>query len=122
MEKKGISIVFSKELDKIIKNSDVLLLDEAIDINRYNNELKSKILLGKNQLYGDFNKVENVLMWNNYIEDLSINNNITYMNDEMLTLLRYFYPKTSYIEFIGEFEHIYLFNNKDKWNLLYNFK
>ncbi len=122
MEKKGISIVFSKELDKIIKYSDVLLVDETIDIAKYSSYLKDKIVLGKSQIDGSFCKVEDVLLWNDYIEDLSLNNNIALMNDELLVILRYFNIELSYKEFIKKLNHIYLYNSKEKWNMLYNFR
>ncbi|HYF81889.1 MAG TPA: hypothetical protein VEB00_02515 [Clostridia bacterium] len=108
MAEKGISAVFTKDLDRAISQSDIILADDSVDLEPYQTELTGKILVGDNSATGNFEKISQVLLWNDRLEGLSEDNTLVCFNDEMLGILRHFYKERSLIGFIKRFPYLYI--------------
>jgi hypothetical protein len=108
MAEKGISAVFTKDLDRAISQSDVILADDSADLEPYQTGLSGKILVGGNSATGNFDKISQVLLWCDSLEGLAQDNTLICFNDEMLGILRHFYKERSLIGFIKRYPYIYV--------------
>lgn len=111
MKEKGISIIFTKDIQKLIDNSEVIITDEKIYLEEYKNRLKGKILLGTNSFEGQFLNIEKVWMWCCDLETNEDKEIIRQFNDELLCLLREYYSKEKAIDFIKRLQYIYLLDS-----------
>lgn len=106
MEKKGVSIVFSKNIIDLISNSTILVIDEVIDLNEYKELFNNKILIGKSKMCA-IKSINNVILWS---EALKINKSdcieVLY-NDEILAIMRYYNMNLDIIDFIKRLPYIY---------------
>ena len=62
MSERGISAVFTKDLDRAISQCDIIAADGSIGLEAYKSRLDGKILIGNNTVSGDFEKIEKVLL------------------------------------------------------------
>ena len=107
MSEKGISAVFTKDLDMGISQCDIILADDSADLEAYKPRLYGKILIGDNSVVGDFEKIDKVLLWYESLEGLPEDNVFIRFNDELLGILRHFYKGKNSIDFIRRFPYIY---------------
>ncbi len=114
MNEKGISTVFTKDICKIIDNSEVIITDEKISLEAYKNKLQGKILLGTNSFEGQFLNIEEIWMWCCDLETNEDKEIIRQLNDEFLCLLREHYSKEKTIDFIKRLQYIYLLDSNGK--------
>ncbi|MHB1393489.1 MAG: hypothetical protein ACYCYE_10520 [Clostridia bacterium] len=108
MVEKGISAAFTKDLARAISQCDIILADDSVDLEPYQTELSGKILIGDNSVTGDFEKISQVLLWNDRLEGLSNDNILICFNDEMLGILRHFYRERSLTGFIKSYPYIFV--------------
>lgn len=108
MAEKGISSVFTKKLGRIIRECEILYVDESIALNEYKSELEGKLIIGNNPIEGDFIKIHDVLLWFEELENFTQDNPYVGYNDEILAILRHFYKDKNRIGFIRRFPHIYM--------------
>lgn len=108
MSERGISAVFTKDLDWAISQCDIIAADGSIELDAYKSRLDGKILIGDNTVSGNFEKIEKVLLWYESMEGFSEDNGIIRFNDELLGILRHFYKERSIIDFIRRFPYILL--------------
>lgn len=104
---KGIPAIFSKSIDKIISSSQILLVDESIDLTPYKNKIAGKILIGKNSMEGTFIQLDRVLLWHEPLENILEENYAARFNNEILALIYHFYEKEKPIEYLRKFSYIY---------------
>lgn len=111
MEKKGVSIVFSKDINRIILNSSILVVDEAVDLSAYLPLLQDKIILGKNKakLPGS---IDNIILWTEELTKNDFNDKPAIYNDEIIASMRYYFAKLDIIDFIKKLPYIYFNLNK----------
>lgn len=114
MNEKGISIVFTKDIYKIIDNCEVIITDEKINLESYKNSLEGKILLGTNSFEGRFLNIEEVWMWCYDLETSEDKEIIRQFNNEFLCLLREHYNKEKMMDFIKRLQYIYLLDSNGK--------
>lgn len=107
MEKKGVSIVFTRDIEKIIQSSDILSIDEKIDLSLYAAELQHKIILGKS-MDESIKAIYNVTLWFNDLKQEAARDLLVELNDEILSTIRYFNIKLDIIDFIKKLPYIYL--------------
>jgi len=108
MSEKGISAVFTKDLDRAISQCDIVLADNSVEVETNQRGLSGKIFIGDNAAAGNFEKVSQVLLWHESLEGLTEDNSLICFNDEMLGILRHFYRERSSISFIRRFPYIFL--------------
>jgi len=108
MEDKGISAVFSKNLGKIIKECEILYVDENIELAGFEADLPGKVVIGSNQVPPEAVGVKEVLLWYSELRDLSSVNPYVLYNDELLTVFRYFYKDRDIIRFLERLPYIYM--------------
>lgn len=108
MSEKGISAVFTKDLDRAISQCDIVLADSSVGLEANQRQLSGKILIGDNAAAGDFEKISQILLWYDSLEGLNEDNNLICFNDELLGILRHFYRERSSINFIRRFPYIFL--------------
>lgn len=113
MDEKGISAVFTKDLDRAISECDIILADDSVELKEYQFRLPGKILIGSNSLAGNFEKISEVLLWHDSLDGLTEDNSLICFNDEMLAILRHFYREKGAIDFIRRFPYIYLSRNRE---------
>jgi hypothetical protein len=107
MSEKGISAVFTKDLNRAISQSDIILADDSADIEAYKPKMYGKILIGDNPAKGDFEKIDQVLLWYESLKGLPEDDVFIRFNDELLGILRHFYKERNPIDFIRRFPYIY---------------
>ncbi|MEA4849397.1 MAG: hypothetical protein VB106_19355 [Clostridiaceae bacterium] len=107
MSEKGISAVFTKDLNRAISQCDIILADDGADIEAYKPKMYGKILIGDNPAKGDFEKIDQVLLWYESLKDLPEDDVFIRFNDELLGILRHFYKERNPIDFIRRFPYIY---------------
>ncbi|HYE82251.1 MAG TPA: hypothetical protein VEG39_08800 [Clostridia bacterium] len=113
MAEKGISAVFTKDLDRAISQCDIILADDSVKLETIQKELYGKIVVGNNAVSGEFEKVSRVLLWYDSLDNLGEDNVFIRFNDEILGVLRHFYKERSVIAFIKRFPYIYLCRNHE---------
>lgn len=106
MEKKGVSIVFSKNITDIIANSTILVIDEATVLDEYKELLNNKIVIGKNKT-GAIKSINNIILWREEINSNKPDCFEIYYNDEILAIMRYYNMNLDIIDFIKKFPYIY---------------
>jgi hypothetical protein len=106
MGKKGLSIVFSKDIEKIIRGSDILSIDEKVDLYPFVKELSGKIVLGKSN-HPEINSINNIILWHKDLLKESGFDSILNLNDEILSIIRYFNIKLDIIDFIKKLPYIF---------------
>lgn len=107
MVDKGISSVFTKDLGKAISQCEVILADNSVDLQTKQKDLYGKLLIGDNTVSGNFEKVNQVLLWYDNMEQVNRDNVLISCNNELLGVLRHFYRERSTIDFIRRFPYIY---------------
>lgn len=112
MADKGISAAFTKDLNKGISQCEIILADNSVDLQTKQKDLSGKILIGDNAVSGNFEKVNQVLLWYDNMEEMSDDNVVISCNDELLGILWHFYSERSIIDFIRRFPHIYFVRYK----------
>lgn len=112
MAEKGISAVFTKDLEKGISQCDIIAADDTVELQGYLKGLSGKVMLGDNPASGDFEKISQVRLWYNDLESLSEDNAAVCFNDEILGILRRFYKEKSLIDFIKRFPYINMIRNR----------
>lgn len=106
MAEKGISAVFTKDLSKAISKCDIILADDSVELEAYQTELAGKILIGDNSLTGNFEKINQVLLWYDSLAGLAEDSILIRFNDEMLGILRHFYSDRGLAGFIKNYPYI----------------
>ncbi|HWR62622.1 MAG TPA: hypothetical protein VN580_13465 [Clostridia bacterium] len=113
MAEKGISAVFTKDLEKAVAPCEIILADSTVELQGIQAGLAGKILIGDNAVTGDFEKVSRVLLWYEDIGKTVEDSVIACYNNELLGILRYFYKERNVADFIRRFPCIdFLRNNK----------
>lgn len=107
MEKKGISIIFEKDIYKVIESSSVIYTDDKADLKNFANALHNKILIGKNK-DSAIRSIDNITLWTEQLNRNSIGNIPFLYNDEILAVIRYYNSKLDTIEFIKRLPYIYI--------------
>lgn len=106
MKKKGVSIVFTKDIRRIIHSTDILSIDEKAELGSYTDMLKEKLVLGCSSS-ALIRTIKDVILWN---EELNLRDQdsvpILY-NNEILAIIRYNFIKLDIIEFIKLLPYIY---------------
>ncbi|MDD3705574.1 MAG: hypothetical protein PHC45_05885 [Clostridiaceae bacterium] len=105
---RGISAVFTKDLDRAITQCEIIVTDGSVNLEEYKGKLSGKILIGKSTISGDFFIIESVLLWYERLEGFSRDNGIICLNDELLGILKHFYREKNTIDFIRRFPYIML--------------
>lgn len=108
IRQKGISTVFTKDLRLLIEACDVILTDGKISLDGFENDMAGKLLVGKSSATGPFRKIEEVILWNEALDDLTPSNRLVVYNDALLAVARHINAKERYIDFIKRFPYIYL--------------
>jgi hypothetical protein len=106
MEKKGVSIVFSKDIMNILENASIIVIDEAVDLNDHKELLNDKIVIGKSK-ERSIKSINSVILWH---EALNINkaDGLEFIyNDEILAIVRYYNINLDIIDFIKSLPYIY---------------
>ena len=111
MAEKGISAVFTKDLNRAISQCDIILADSSVRLDENQRQLSGKILIGSNVAAGNFEKINRVLLWYRSLEGLEDDNILISFNDELLGIMKYFYGERSSIDFIRKFPYIFLSRN-----------
>lgn len=106
MERKGVSIVFTKEISSIIMNSSIIVIDEGVDLRENAEALKGKIVLGGSK-NGNIKCISNIVLWMEELNKSNPNDLPYAYNDEILVIMRYFDMKLDIIEFIKRLPYIY---------------
>ena len=106
MERKGISIVFTKDKSNVITNSSIIIIDEGVDLQANKEELKDKIILGSNKA-ADIKGISNVILWVEELDKYDPDNIPYVYNDEVLAIMRYFNMKLDIIDFVKTLPYIY---------------
>lgn len=107
MEKKGVSLIFTKEIERIISESDILSIDEKIDLYPYIKQLSNKIVLGEGN-HEDINSINNIALWHKDLAKEPSFETLLNLNDEILSIIRYFYIKLDIIDFIKKLPYIFI--------------
>jgi hypothetical protein len=103
MEKRGISIIFTKDIQRIIKNCEVLAVDEGLCLEGQEESLRGKILLGRWSEGGS-----NIIQWNEEPAAMEQASLPWVYNDEILAIIRYCNLKMEIVDFIQKLPYIYL--------------
>lgn len=107
MSEKGISAVFTKDLDRAVLMSEIILADNSVELESRRKLLSGKILIGSNPVSGNFQKFSQVSLWYDDMEQMTGGNVFFTFNDELLCILRHFYKEKNTIDFIRRFPYIY---------------
>lgn len=107
MTEKGISAVFTKDLDRAIDCCGIILADDSAELEAYKERLAGKILIGNIGLKGDFEKADRILLWYDSPEELGEDDIHITFNDELLAILRHFYREKNVLDFIRRFPYIH---------------
>lgn len=105
MEKKGISLVFTKDIEHIIQSSSILSIDDEVDLEGFEHLLEDKIILGCSKS-DKVKTINNILLWNKEIQELGSDSPVILYNNEMITIMRYYYSKLDIIDFIRKLPYI----------------
>ncbi len=106
MEKKGISIIFTKDIAKIIDASDILSIDDKVDLYAYKDKLQGKIILGKSN-HEDIKGINDIILWHKDLYKDTDFEVLINFNDEILSIIRYFNINLDIIDFIKNLPYIY---------------
>lgn len=113
MAEKGISAVFTKDLEKAVAHCEIILADNTVELQGIQAGLSGKILIGDNAVTGDFEKVNKVLLWDEDIEKTVEDSVIVCYNNELLEILRHFRKERNVADFIRRFPYVN-FSRNDK--------
>lgn len=108
MAEKGISAAFTKDLHRAISQCDIITADAGVELEACKAEMAGKILIGDNPAAGAFEKVGQVLLWYESLENLTEDNAVIRFNDELLEIIRHFYKEKSLLAFLKRFPYIYI--------------
>lgn len=114
MQSKGVSVIFTKELSKLIKGSDVLIVDEGVDFGGCEELLRDKVLLGSNDCFKRTGGFSKVLLWPAPVEEGPAYGYIREYNDELLAVMKYCMKETDYMDFLSLLPYIYVFDGNGK--------
>jgi hypothetical protein len=106
MEKKGVSLIFTKNIDRIIADSRVISIDGEVDLQEYSEELQDRIVLGRAN-DNAIRSIDKVILWG---EELDITDTSSFpiaYNDEILAVMRYYNLNLDIIDFIKKLPYIY---------------
>ncbi|MFZ5354813.1 MAG: hypothetical protein ACOZCL_19100 [Bacillota bacterium] len=103
MEKKGISIVFSGDAQKVIESSDILIVDDKLDLSSYEHQLENKTIISEKAALGSAESITDIFMW----FDGKCGNEqkavIEQYNDELIAIIRFFNKDLHYCDFVSCF-------------------
>ncbi|OGO76763.1 MAG: hypothetical protein A2Y23_05850 [Clostridiales bacterium GWB2_37_7] len=111
MEKKGVSIVFTKDIKSIILYSSIISIDEGVDLREYSPLLQDKILLGKSKT-DIIKSIDNIILWTDELNKVDLDEIPVIYNSEILSIMRYYHIKLDIIDFIKMLPYIYFDPNK----------
>gem|GEM_PF-789432 len=112
MAEKGISAVFTKDLKRAVTESEIIMADNTVELKGLQDRLSGKVLIGNNEMTGDFEKAGRVLLWYESMLELSEESAIIKYNNELLAILRYFCKDKTVVDFLRRFPYIdFLRNN-----------
>jgi hypothetical protein len=106
MEKKGVSIVFSKSIADVIANSTILVIDKMADLNEYKMLLDNKIVIGESKDH-KIKAINSVVLWNNASKINKVDSVEFQYNNEILAIIRYYNMNLDIIDFIKRLPYIY---------------
>ncbi|MDF2892238.1 MAG: hypothetical protein K0R80_2605 [Clostridia bacterium] len=106
MEKKGVSIVFTKDIRSIIKQSTTLGIDEFIDLSAYKELLNNKVIIGKSKDSG-IKSITNIVLWSEALKTHKSDSIPLKYNDEILAIMRYYNINLDILDFIKRLPYIY---------------
>lgn len=106
MEKKGVSIIFTKDITKIIYASDILSIDDKVDLYAYRELLQGKIILGKSS-HKDIESIDDIMLWHKDLYKDTAFKVLINFNDEILSIIRYFNINLDIIDFVKNLPYIY---------------
>jgi hypothetical protein len=106
MEKKGVSVVFTKDITSIIANSRIIVIDDLVDITEYKEQLQNKIIVGKSK-EKTIKSINNVVLWNEALMNYGTESFPLKYNNEILVIMRYYNIKLDIIDFIKRLPYIY---------------
>jgi hypothetical protein len=105
MEKKGVSIVFTKDIKNIITNSSIIYIDEGADLKAHYELLNNKVVIGKS-MEKDIKCIRNITLWSEALKVYGTDNIPLIYNDEILAIMRYYNTKMDIIDFIKRLPYI----------------
>ena len=114
MQSRGVSVIFTKELSKLIKGSDVLIVDDGVDFGVCEELLKDKVLLGSNDCFKRTGGFSNVLLWPAPVEEGPAYSYIREYNNELLAVMKYCMKENDYMDFLSLLPYIYIFDGNGK--------
>jgi hypothetical protein len=106
MSQKGISAAFTKDVTRAISQCDIIIADDNISLDPYQELLQNKVVIGGKSEGGCIKSITRVTLWYESIEDKSTEDPIIRFNNELLGILRHFCKDKSPIEFIRRFRYI----------------
>jgi hypothetical protein len=106
MEKKGVSIVFTKDINNIIVNSSIIIIDEGVDLSQHVTLLQDKVVIGKSKA-DSVKSIDHLVLWTAELNKNDLNHIAANYNDEILVVMRYYYSKLDIIDFIKKLPYIY---------------
>ena len=106
MEKKGVSIIFTKDIKSIIINSTIIAIDEIADLIDYKELLDNKIVVGKSK-EGAIKSINSIILWSEELKTYRTDSIPLIYNDEILAIMRYYNIKLDIIDFIKRLPYIY---------------
>lgn len=113
IKNKGISIVFSKDINKIISDSEIIITDDKIDLQNHADLLSNRLLYGNNPVEGNGIRIHKMFLSNTEIEDFTEANIDVLLMDEMLMILRYFNIEMEISKFVDMLNYKYSYNCKN---------
>ena len=108
LNRKGISAVVSRDMDVIVRNSEVVVIDDKLDLSSCSHNLKQKLALGENKALNYGNAIKEAIAWNEGIKNNPLRELYERYNRELLAILRHHHPDIDYREFVKCFKYIYL--------------
>lgn len=106
MEKKGVSIIYTKDISKLICASDIIFTDEKVDLYAYREQLKGKIILGKSR-HEEIKSIDEIILWYRALDEDTAFKALKNFNDEILSIIRYFNINLDIIDFVKKLPYIY---------------
>jgi hypothetical protein len=106
MENKGVSIVFTKDIRSIIKQSTTLGIDEFIDLSGYKELLNNKVIIGKSN-DSSIKSITNIVLWSEALKIHKSDSIPLKYNDEILAIMRYYNINLDILDFIKRLPYIY---------------
>ena len=106
MEKKGVSIVFTKDIKSIVTKSTIIGIDEYVDLQAYKELLNHKVVFGKSK-DREIKAITNVVLWSEALETHKSDSIPFKYNNEILAIMRYYNINLDILDFIKRLPYIY---------------